>query len=159
RFQDANVVAMLALGLALLVFFIDLAAPRGYSLGVLHLVPVLFALRTRRPLFIAMIAGICSMLVVVDACLSAPATERVATEFTVFHGTIVIGALWIAAGFGIERVQLENSLRQNDTCLRQLVQNMPVLFTAFGTDGKPKVWNGECERVTGYKADEVIGNS
>jgi PAS domain S-box-containing protein len=35
---------------------------------------------------------------------------------------------------------------------------MPVMLNAFDAQGLLVVWNRECERVTGYAADEVIGN-
>ena len=35
---------------------------------------------------------------------------------------------------------------------------MPVLMDAFDTEGNIVVWNKECERVTGYAAEEIVGN-
>jgi len=39
-----------------------------------------------------------------------------------------------------------------------VLENMPVMIDAFDEDGNIIVWNRECERVTGYSADEMIGN-
>ncbi len=39
-----------------------------------------------------------------------------------------------------------------------IVQTMPVLVDAFDENGNIVYWNNECERVTGYKAKEVISN-
>jgi two-component system cell cycle sensor histidine kinase/response regulator CckA len=42
--------------------------------------------------------------------------------------------------------------------LRMVVQNMPVMLDAFDDRRLITVWNAECERVTGFRAEEVIGN-
>ncbi len=42
--------------------------------------------------------------------------------------------------------------------LRQIIRNMPVMMDALDDDGNLVAWNRECERVTGYMADEVIQN-
>lgn len=42
---------------------------------------------------------------------------------------------------------------------QRILQDMPVLMDAFDSDDRIVVWNTECERVTGYSADEMIGNT
>jgi PAS domain S-box-containing protein len=51
-----------------------------------------------------------------------------------------------------------NWLRENEGA-RHVLENMPVLLIAYGADARGIiVWNRECERITGYSADEIIGN-
>ncbi len=57
-----------------------------------------------------------------------------------------------------ERVRAQESLRESEGRLREIVENMPVLFDAFDENGVALFWNKECERVTGYGADEIVGN-
>jgi PAS domain S-box-containing protein len=57
-----------------------------------------------------------------------------------------------------ERRRAELALRQSEERLQQMAQHMPVLLDAFDEAGNIVLWNAECERVTGYRADEVIGN-
>jgi PAS domain S-box-containing protein len=57
-----------------------------------------------------------------------------------------------------EQKQREEQAHENARRLQELLQNMPVILDAFDENGVPLVWNKECERVTGYSADEVIGN-
>jgi two-component system nitrate/nitrite sensor histidine kinase NarX len=57
-----------------------------------------------------------------------------------------------------ERKQAEAALRQSEERLRHIVQNMPVMMDAFDEAGNIIMWNKECERVTGYSAEEIIGN-
>ena len=53
--------------------------------------------------------------------------------------------------------QLEVSLRESEQRLQLLFESMPILMTAFDERQRIVAWNRECERVTGYRADEMIG--
>ncbi len=50
------------------------------------------------------------------------------------------------------------ALQENERKLRRIVQEMPVMINAFDANGIVTFWNKECERVTGYTEDEIIGN-
>jgi two-component system cell cycle sensor histidine kinase/response regulator CckA len=52
----------------------------------------------------------------------------------------------------------EDALRASRARLQAIVQNMPVLMTALDDDGTFVFWNRECERVTGFGADEVLAD-
>ncbi|MBW4622881.1 MAG: PAS domain S-box protein [Cyanosarcina radialis HA8281-LM2] len=54
--------------------------------------------------------------------------------------------------------QAETELQQREEHLRQILQQMPVMLDAFDADGNIICWNQECERITGFSAEEVIGN-
>ncbi len=49
-------------------------------------------------------------------------------------------------------------LEQDNEQLRLLVEHMPVIIDAIDTNGQITYWNQECERVTGYSANEIVGN-
>lgn len=53
--------------------------------------------------------------------------------------------------------KLEGSLRESEQRLQLLFENMPVMIAAFNEQHRIVAWNRECERVTGYRADEMIG--
>lgn len=57
-----------------------------------------------------------------------------------------------------ERKRAEAALRHSEARLRLVLENMPVMLDAFDENGNIIVWNQECERVTGYTAEEVIHN-
>jgi PAS domain S-box-containing protein len=57
-----------------------------------------------------------------------------------------------------DRKSAQEALRQSEEHLRLVVQNMPVMLDAFNADWNIIVWNRECERITGYSAEEIIGN-
>ena len=48
------------------------------------------------------------------------------------------------------------ALRRSEDRLRRVIHNMPILMEAFDSEGHIVAWNRECERATGYTADEVI---
>lgn len=52
----------------------------------------------------------------------------------------------------------EQALRQHSERLRQVLEEMPVMLDAFDQQLNIVFWNRECERVTGYSADEIIGS-
>jgi len=57
-----------------------------------------------------------------------------------------------------ERLRAEESLRESEERLRTVIQHMPVLMVAFDQQGNIVAWNQECEHVTGYRADEMVGD-
>ena len=58
----------------------------------------------------------------------------------------------------IERKRAEDALNEREKNLRLVIQNMPVMMDAFDKNGLIIVWNRECERVTSYRADEIVCN-
>jgi PAS domain S-box-containing protein len=57
-----------------------------------------------------------------------------------------------------ERKRAEEAVEEREERLRSVVQNMPVMLDALDADNEIIVWNEECERVTGYSAEEIVGN-
>lgn len=57
-----------------------------------------------------------------------------------------------------DRKQTEIALRESEERLRQILQDMPVMLDAFDEAWNIIVWNHECERVTGFSADDVINS-
>jgi PAS domain S-box-containing protein len=50
------------------------------------------------------------------------------------------------------------AMQESEQRLRTILENMPVMMTAFDIDGNIIVWNRECERVTGYPEAEIVTN-
>lgn len=69
--------------------------------------------------------------------------------------------LEIGVAVGFLLMYFEHSraeLAQHADRLRHIVQHMPVMLDAFDEKLNFIVWNRECERVTGYRASEIIHN-
>ena len=54
--------------------------------------------------------------------------------------------------------QAAETLRKSEDQLRRVIESMPVMMNAFDAAGNIIVGNRECERVTGYSAQEIINN-
>jgi PAS domain S-box-containing protein len=57
-----------------------------------------------------------------------------------------------------ERRQIEQALRESEQRMRTVLENMPVALIAMDEQQQFIAWNKECERITGYPANEIIGN-
>jgi PAS domain S-box-containing protein len=55
-------------------------------------------------------------------------------------------------------VNAQRDLQASEERLRKLVEYMPVMIHAHGEKGEYIFWNKECERVTGYTAQEMLDN-
>ncbi|HET9961540.1 MAG TPA: CheR family methyltransferase [Nitrospiraceae bacterium] len=53
--------------------------------------------------------------------------------------------------------KLERTLTESESRLMKLLDSMPVMVAALDEQGKIIAWNKECERVTGYTAEEIVG--
>jgi PAS domain S-box-containing protein len=56
-----------------------------------------------------------------------------------------------------EQRRAEAALRESEERLRTILSGMPVMLDAFDEQRRLMVWNAECERVTGYSAEEMLG--
>ncbi|MBW4681879.1 MAG: OMS28 family porin [Microcoleus vaginatus WJT46-NPBG5] len=59
----------------------------------------------------------------------------------------------------ISNAQLYEQTKQLQERLRSVIENMPVMMCALDAEKNVIVWNQECERVTGFGAQEMVGNS
>lgn len=54
-----------------------------------------------------------------------------------------------------KRKETELALKKSEERLRRVLEKMPMMLVAFDKSQNIIVWNSECERITGYMADEV----
>jgi PAS domain S-box-containing protein len=50
-------------------------------------------------------------------------------------------------------------LRESEERLQSIIQNVPIMLNAYDESGLFLFWNQQCEKVTGYAAQEIVGNS
>jgi PAS domain S-box-containing protein len=84
-------------------------------------------------------------------------------------GYLLSSALEVWAALGLllllferkrqELVRAREVLAQNLERQRRVVQSMPIMLYALDHQGRPVVWNAECERVTGHPAERMLGDA
>ena len=57
------------------------------------------------------------------------------------------------------RKQAEEALRESERRLRAVLEHLPVMVADLDENSAPVFWNRECERVTGYGPEEMLGNT
>lgn len=57
-----------------------------------------------------------------------------------------------------ERKDHEKKIQETQERLRRIISSMPVMLHAYDGQGNLVFWNQECQRVTGYSAEEMVGN-
>ncbi len=57
-----------------------------------------------------------------------------------------------------ERKRIEKQLKESEERLLQVIRNLPIMIVAFDKNFNFVLWNRECERVTGYCTEEIVGN-
>jgi PAS domain S-box-containing protein len=82
--------------------------------------------------------------------------EHVRRHLKMEHDPGELAGLDIPAYF--DRKRAEEALRQSEERLRKVIENMPMLMCALDGENTFSVWNRECERVTGYRSEEIVGN-
>ncbi|NJO17775.1 MAG: PAS domain S-box protein [Thioploca sp.] len=50
-------------------------------------------------------------------------------------------------------------LRESEERLQLIIQNVPIMLNAYDESGLFLFWNQQCEKVTGYSTQEIVGNS
>lgn len=80
-------------------------------------------------------------------------------SLAIYHGSTDIEALGMSLSQSAQRIAADaKALQLEESRLRTVVENMPVLMNAFDDAAGFIVWNKTCERVTGYTAAQIVGN-
>jgi PAS domain S-box-containing protein len=78
---------------------------------------------------------------------------------TACGGTLLINLMTLRQrALLVELAREHEALKTSESRLRAVVQGMPVLMEAYDENGLIAAWNTESERISGYTADELVGN-
>lgn len=92
--------------------------------------------------------------------------KTILTLATICFTLVLAGLLYLCSGCQ-ERECLEQSKDSREvleekeipwSVFRKVVENMPIMFDAVEENGVVLFWNKECERITGYTSEEIVGN-
>jgi PAS domain S-box-containing protein len=94
---------------------------------------------------------------VVMLLASGSARQPEAIEIQLF--TVALALTGLALGVAVTSQQRAvRRLRRYEAELRHLLDQMPIMVDAYLPGPRFVFWNRECERVTGYSAEEVLAN-
>jgi PAS domain S-box-containing protein len=143
----------------------------SHSLKYLCFLPVIWAAITLGvPATSGLVALTSTLAVILSLFNGSPvglvniADAPAVLDIQLFMLTVGLGGMTLALALEGERAARAASqrdadaLRTSEARLRQVLHEMPVLLDAFNADGSIIVWNREAERITGYRADEIVGN-
>jgi len=70
------------------------------------------------------------------------------------------GQTWVACLLSDISARLQNLrvLQENTSRLQLTIENLPIMVDALDEQGHFVLWNRECERITGYSADDILDN-
>lgn len=153
-----------------LVFAADLLTPTGWADPILYLVPLALSYDLPRRRLPLELSAVYTVLILIGSYLSPLGIDTVGTAV---NRVLIIGVIWIFALAMVNRKQLgeqtatamvgreqaERQLSASEVRFTQLVSEVrDYAILMLGPDGRVESWNAGGERMTGYRADEVIGS-
>ncbi|MEQ9318422.1 MAG: PAS domain-containing sensor histidine kinase [Polyangiaceae bacterium] len=148
--------ALLALIAVVVVCALDLAVPLGVAMGAFHVLPLLLTLGLRRRLRIG-VTMVASGAVVMAALLGdTPGNSAMAWT----NRGISVVVIWVTQLLIEVHARMEERDARRRANFEQMVTEVrDYAVYALDPAGRVTSWNAGAERITGYGADEVIGQS
>ncbi len=153
-----------------LIFTVDLFTPTGWADPILYLLPLALSYDLPRRRLPLELSAIYTVLILIGSYLSPLGIEAVGTAF---NRVLIVGVLWVfalgmvnrkqlgeqATTAAVGRVQAERQLSASELRFAQLVSEVrDYAILMLGPDGRVDSWNAGGERMTGYRAEEMIGS-
>jgi PAS domain S-box-containing protein len=132
------------------IFLIDLFTPDNYEVWIAYLIPLLIA--ARAPRLPAILAGVCTVLIVADLFLPFPV---IASQTTLLNRGLAIAATWVTAILLLQRQRTEAALRKSEIKYRRLHESMADAFVSVDMTGRIQEFNASYQAMLGYSADEL----
>ncbi len=155
--------------LASLVFLLDLAAPVDWAIPILYLVPLWLSYDLPRRQLSVELSVLFTLLVVLGFVWSPRGVDPMTAGF---NRALVTVVLWVFA-FGIlsrkqlreqaaravaGREQAERQHSESEARFTQLVTEVrDYAICRLDRDGRVETWNAGAERLTGYRAQDILG--
>ena len=92
-----------------------------------------------------------------DLLILAPAGHLEVPLTTDLRFATFIAISLLTTGFNWSLHRAARRVRSSENLARLLIDSAPILIAAADQDGRIVLFNGECERLTGHRAADVIG--
>lgn len=135
---------------ALAIFLLDLQLPAGLAVGILYVTVIAMTSLIRPDWIMYAAAGLCTVLIVMDIPFSAPGDGPYWMAYV--NRAISVLAIWGAAWFRAQRRQAERNVSS-------IIESAPTGMLIVDAAGIIRQVNGLVERLSGYRREELLGQS
>jgi PAS domain S-box-containing protein len=143
--------------LCFLVLLLDLSTPRGFA-GAIAYIPIIFcSLWFTRPSTAFIFAAIATALAVLGHLDKAPGD--VVPWLAIASRAMSVGALWFVATLVYINRRGDARFKQSNSRLQAVVDHALDGLIAINEQGIVEHFNPACERIFGYRSDEVVGHN
>jgi signal transduction histidine kinase len=136
----------------LAVFALDFLISLEYAICVLYLFPLLLTMWTQRRRNTLMVAGICTLLIVVGFALSPVGTVHL--KVAIFNHCLGILLIWLAAMLLAKHKQVETALEKSRRLLTETEHVGKVGGWEFDVDTQKQTWTEEVFRI--HEEDRIF---
>lgn len=141
--------------LMIVIFSLDLVTPLGYAAWILYSIPLFLALHAPSQRLVLIVAGSCSLLVILGFFLS---TSTVPEADAITNRLLGLCSLWLVTLGIVARQRMQVAWQDQEERFRLLLDGAKGYgFFALDPEGHVVSWSHSAERVTGYRSEEIIG--
>jgi PAS domain S-box-containing protein len=140
--------------LAVLIFLVDVSLPLGVAGGVPYVAVILTAFWSSRKSLPLLAAVVCTLLVVAGYFLSPAGGEL---WKVLANRSLAIFAIWTTAALSHLRLRAVELRRESEARVQSILETAPDGILSFDHRGIAQSFNPACERLFGYRPEEVIG--
>lgn len=149
-------VILLSLLLALIIFTLEMATPKGVSESTLYVLVVLVSLRSANRRFILGILGLCTLLTVAGFFVSG---GRLDLWKSVANRSFAIIAFWIVGFTGLKQLQMEGSLQESKLHYQAVLDHMLEGAQIIGFDWRYLYVNESLSRQGRETKENLLGHT
>src|SRR5690349_5256832 len=142
--------------LALAIFGLEIATPRGVAEATLYVLVVLVSLRTADRRFILAVLILCTVLTVAGFFVSA---GRVELWLSVANRSFAIIAFWVVGLVGLQHIQMEESLRESKLHYQDVLDHMLEGAQIISFDWRYLYVNDSVIRQARLGREELLGHT
>ncbi|MDH4154934.1 MAG: PAS domain S-box protein, partial [Nitrospira sp.] len=153
--MNSYIAKLLIVAVLILTIVSDALTPLGVAVWVGYVFAVLLTLWEERPSAPYIVATVSTVLLPIGFMLSKPGTIEL--EIAIFNRVACTAYVWIMASLvvRVKNSRLDDATRR----LGAIVDGSDDAIVSLKLDGKVMSWNAGAERIFGYSAKEMLGNS